>query len=120
MEFLDIQGVRDAFAAHMMAYRGYSKEEAEIAASDFPDRYNLPYLYEDYIGDETINGKDYEKNASYTLLQMCGIFDVPMFRFYTYYLVEDLPNHSVGEYMNARKLFQIEDLNDDDFPKDIM
>lgn len=120
MEYLDLQGIRDAFAAHLMEYAEYSEGEAEMAVSDFPDPYRLPYLHEEFIGEETIDGKDYEKNASSTLFQMCGIFGVPMFRFYTYYLTEDLPNRTVGEYMNARKLFQIDDLDDDDFPEDYM
>ncbi len=116
MTYLDLQGIKDAFAKHMMAHRGYSEEEAQIAVSDFPDPYTLPYLDEEFICEETVDGKDYEKNASYTSFWKCGIDDVPMFRFYTLYDVEDLPNHTVGEYRNARKLFQIEDLDDDDFP----
>ena len=118
MKYLDKQGIKDAFAAHLKRYRGYSEEEAEIAVSDFPNPYELPYLFEDYIDDVTIEGNEYEMRASYTLLWQCGIFDVPMFCFYTYYLSEDIPNNKVGEYMNARKLFQVEDLNEEDFPQD--
>ena len=120
MKYLDLQGIQNAFAAHLIKYRGYSEDEAEMAVSDFPDRYSLPYLYEDFISEETIDGEDYEKNASYTLLQMCGIFDVPMFRFYTYYLTKDLPNGTVGEYQKAHRLFQVDDLNEEDFPEDVM
>ena len=42
-----------------------------------------------------------------------------MFRFYTYYAAEDIPNHLVGEYMAARKLYQVEDLDEEDFPADM-
>lgn len=114
MEYLDLKGIRDAFAKHMMKYRGYSEQEAAIAVSDFPDPYSLPYLDEEYICEETIDGKEYEKNASYTSFWKCGIEDVPMFRFYTYYAIEDIPNHTVGEYRSARKLYQTDELDEED------
>ena len=118
MGYLDLQGIKDAFAKHMMMYRGYSEDEARIAVSDFPDPYSLPYLDEEYIGNVTIDGMEYEKNASFTSFWKCGIWGVPMFRFYTYYAVADIPNNKVGEYMKARKLYQVDDLDDDDFPSE--
>ena len=118
MKYLDTQGIKDAFAAHLMEKRGYTKDEAEMAVSDFPDPYALPYLYEKYLDNIMIDGKEYEKRASYTWFIVCGFYDLPMFRYYTYYLQEDVPNHKVGEYMNARKLYQTEDLDDADFPRD--
>ena len=116
MKYLDLQGIKDAFAKHMIEHRGYSEQEAAIAVSDFPDPYELPYLDEEYIDEVTIDGVDYERNASYTSFWKCGLEGIPMFRFYTYYCIDDIPNHQVGEYINARKLFQVEDLDDDDFP----
>lgn len=59
---------------------------------------------------------EYEKNASYTMFWRIGLNDVPVFRFYTYYCTEDIPGRTVGEYMNARKLYQVEELNLRDFP----
>ena len=118
MGYLDIQGVKDALAKHMMLHRGYSEIEAQIAVSDFPNPYNLPYLEEEYICDEIIDGVKYEKNASYTSFWKCGIEGVPMFRYYTYYAIDDIPHKKVREYMKARKLFQVDDLNDDDFPSE--
>ncbi len=118
MTYLDLQGIKNAFAKHLIENRGYSEQEAAIAVSDFPDPYGLPYLDEEYIGEETIDGIEYEQNASYTSFWKVGIDDIPMFRFYTYYAVDDIPNHMVGEYMNARKLFRVDDLDDDDFPSE--
>ena len=117
-EYLDEQGIKDAFAAHLMKSRGYSADEAMLAVSDFPDPYRLPYLDEDFVGDVTIDGVDYEKRASYTCLWKVGMDDVPMFRFYTLYREEDIPHNQVGEYMTARKLYQVKGLDDDDFPDD--
>lgn len=118
MNYLDINGIKDAFAKHLMKHCGYSKSEAQIAVSDFPDPYCLPYLDEEYICNETIDGEEYEKNASYTSFWKCGIQGIPMFRFYTFYAIDDIPNRTVGEYKNARKLYQIDDLNEDDFPSE--
>lgn len=118
MAYLDIHGIKQAFAEHMKKYRGYSDEEAAIAVSDFPDPYGNCYLDEDYLEDCEIDGVEYEKNASHTAFWRIGINDVPMFKFYTYYCMDDIPNHKVGEYMNARKLFQVDDLDASDFPEE--
>ncbi len=116
MSYLDEKGIREAFAKHLMKHRGYSEEEAALAVSDFPDPYNLPYLCEEYIGEETIDGVEYEKCASMTAFWRCGMSGMPEFRFYTYYAIKDIPNHFVQEYMAAKKLYQIDSLNENDFP----
>lgn len=116
MAYLDIHGIKNAFANHLKAYCGYSEQEVAIAVSDFPDPYRLPYLDEEYIGEEEIDGIKYQKNASYTSFWKCGMAWVPMFRFYTYYAVDDVPNSLVSEYMAARKLFKVDNLDDGDFP----
>lgn len=41
----------------------------------------------------------------------------PDFMFYTYYCLEDMQGHSVGEYRKARKLYQVTNIDKDDFPK---
>ena len=118
MKYLSIDGIKQAFAEHLMKYRGYSNEEAEMAVSDFPDPYTLPYLSEDFIEHNVeIDGVLYEMNASYTSLWRVGITGIPEFRFYTYYCEEDITNHTVGEYMKARKLFRTEDIDPSDFPQ---
>jgi hypothetical protein len=116
MKYITNQEIKEAFASHMMKYRGYTKEEAEIAVSDFPDPYSNCYLNEEYIGECEIDGVEYEQNASYTAFWKIGLDQVPMFRFYTYYRSEDIEGHTVGGYMNARKLYRVEKLDDEDFP----
>lgn len=87
-----------------------------MAVADFPDPYNLPYLEEEYIGEEEIGEDEFEKYASVADLRLCGIDDVPIFRFYTYYNCDDVGSHSVRAYMKARKLYQVDDLDEEDFP----
>ena len=112
MAYLDIEGIKEVFGKHMMKYRGYSEAEAKMAVYDFPDPYRNPYLIEEYDGDETVDGVDYQVYSDYTDLTRCDIDDVPPFRFYTLYRKEDIPNHKVGEYMAARKLFRLEESQD--------
>ena len=114
MVYLDEKGIKDAFARHLIKHRNYSKTEAAMAVSDFPDAYNLPYLGEEYVDNETINEVDYEKFASIAICWSVGLMEF-LFCFYTYYTVEDIPNHKVGEYMKARKLYQVETLDEEDF-----
>lgn len=115
--YLSVEEIKKAFAHHLMKYRGYSEAEAEMAVYDFPDPYSNCYLNEDFIEHVEIDGISYEKNASSTSLWRVGIEDVPEFFFYTYYRDEDIPNHKVGEYKKAQKLYQVENLDKGDFPK---
>lgn len=116
MSYLDLEGIRAAFAGHLMEYRGYTKAEAEFAVSDFPDPYSCCYLFENYVENCMIDGEEYEKNASYTDFRHMGAVDEPPFCFYTYYRRADIRKHTVGEYMKAGKLYQREGLDIRDFP----
>lgn len=116
MHYLDLDGIRAIFGEHLMIHRGYTPEEVAIAVSDFPDPYANCYLDESYVGDIEIDGEVYEQCASYTNLWRVGMVGVPEFRFYTYYRQSDIPNTLVTEYINAKKLYRVEDLNKKDFP----
>jgi hypothetical protein len=104
MKYLSIEEIKQAFAKHMMKYRGYTSEEAEIAVSDFPDPYSNCYLDEKYIGSCWINGVEYDKYASNTDLWRVAIHNVPNFFFYAY------------ESADGHKLYQVDDLEVKDFP----
>lgn len=118
MKYLNLEEIKQAFAQHLIKHRNYTAEEAEIAVSDFPDPFSNCYLDEDYIGACEIDGIQYDQYASITVLWRVGIHKVPNFMFYTYYRKEDIMGRTVGEYMNARKLYQIDDLDRNDFPMD--
>lgn len=118
MKYLTVEEIKQAFAKHLMKHRGYSAEEADMAVCDFPDPYSNCYLDEDYIGSCEIDGITYRQYATTTMLWRVGIHNVPNFNFYTYYREEDIEGNTVGEYMNARKLYQSDDLNTEDFPSE--
>ena len=115
-QYVNVEDVKQAFAEHLMKYRHYSKQEAELAVSDFPDPYENCYLCEEYLDNCEIDGEEYEMHAGYTELYRIGI-DIPMFCYYVYYRCADVPNNKVGEYQEAHKLYQLTDLDEDDFPE---
>ena len=115
MNYLKVEEIKEAFGNHLTAYLGYSKGEVAVAVSDFPDPYTNCYLNEEYVAVCEIEGEVYEQYASYTAFERMGI-DAPPFCFYTFYCKADIPTSRVGEYKNARKLYQVEDLDDSDFP----
>ena len=115
MNYLKVDEVKAAFGNHLTACLGYSKAEVSLAVSDFPDPYANCYLNEEFVGKCVIDGEEYEQYASYTAFERIGI-DAPPFCFYTFYCKADIPNSTDGEYRNARKLYQVDDLDDSDFP----
>lgn len=117
MKYLNTEEIKQAFARHLMEHRGYTEDEADMAVSDFPDPYSNCYLDEDYIGECEIDGIEYNQYASHTDLWRVGIFNVPNFMFYAYYRKEDIAGGTVGDYMKARKIYQVDDLDPNDFPK---
>ena len=117
MNYLKLDGIRAAFAKHLMVHLDYDEEEAQDAVNDFPNPYVNPYLLEEYVDDVDINGVEYQKCATCADLSRCGIDDVPFFCFYTLYRMEDLKTTRVIDYINARKLYQVDDLDRDDFPE---
>lgn len=120
MKFLTIDEIKKVFAKLLIKHRKYTKYEAEIAVSDFPDPYTNCYLNESFLEDNVeICGELYQKYATSTSLWRVGIHDVPDLYFYTYYKAEDIKGHTVGDYMNAHKLYQIDELNDEDFPNKV-
>lgn len=116
MKYLSIEEIKQEFAKHLMKHRGYTAEEADMAVYDFPDPYSNCYLDERYIGSCEIEGVGYQQYATSTDLWRVGIHNVPNFFFYTYYKEEDVESHTVGDYMNAQKLFRLDDLDEEDFP----
>lgn len=116
MKYLNVAEIKQAFAEHLMKHRGYTAEEADMAVYDFPDPYSNCYLDESYIDECEIDGVAYKQYATNTDLWRAGLYNVPNFFFYSYYRKEDVEGGTVGDYMNAQKLFRVDELNEEDFP----
>lgn len=120
MDYLSLEQLRKDFFSYLMEVQGLDPDEAQIAVEDFPNPYGSPFLREEFLYVETIDGEDYECNASCVDFSMSYTFsNSKPYRFYTYYKCADLePNHTVGDYKNAHKLFlpvDVEEINED-FP----
>jgi len=115
-EYLDTEGIRNAFSRYLMENRGYDEDDAEYAASDFPDPYAQCYLMEEYLGECEIDGEKYEQYTSWTdFSMMMGMDSLPHFGFYTYYRSSDMPGHLVKEYRAAKKYYSVNNIKKKDF-----
>ena len=66
------------------------------------------------MGEVEIDGEEYEMNASKADFFMFG-GDTPAFCFYTFYKMSQIEGHTVAEYKAANRLFQIDNLDPEDF-----
>ena len=53
---IDREELVDAFKSYLMENLYYSKSEAELAASDFEDPYETPYIYQEYESTIVLDG----------------------------------------------------------------
>jgi len=82
---------------------------------DFPNPYDCCYVFQDYVNDVEIDGKTYELRACHTnYMYMLG-YEGDTLRFYMYIETPEDFCNTVGEYIEANKLYQIEDLDPKDF-----
>lgn len=121
MKYVDAAAVRQAFIDHLVKYCDYTREDAEEMASyGVPSRYENCWLTEEYRGEVEIAGEEYIKYASYTLFFLVEIYGVPSFRYYTYYRASDIEDRRRSEqYDAAKKLYQLDDLDLEEFPGDV-
>lgn len=120
MEYLSKEEIREKFMEHLEKTQWCTHDDAVIAASDFPDPYKLPYLNHEYIGKAVIDEEEYEMNAAWTDFSMFRTFsNKPPFRFYVFYRCEDVKDHTVESYLNAKTLYELVPPNEDndDFPE---
>ena len=57
---IDREELVEAFKSYLMENLYYSKSEAELAASDFEDPYETPYIYQEYESTIVLDGIKYE------------------------------------------------------------
>ncbi len=69
-----------------------------------------------YTGRNPNTGEPVEVKPKKSPLSNCGIEGEPIFRFYTYYAVDDQADKTVDTYMAARKLYQADELDMEVFP----
>ena len=109
-ELVDVDELVHAFEEYLMENRGYSKGEAELAASDMNDPYNAPYIYGKYEGTLHFNGVEYQVRYCITNFAMCGLFELDNMKPFEFYMLIDttsMPDETVGSYTRAPKKYYI-------------
>lgn len=101
----------EAFKTYLMEVLDYDEGEADfVVSTDFGNPYDTPFIMQDYEGQFTVEGKEYEVRFCHTDFCACGLFhlaDVEPFEFYMFFDMETLPDNKVGSYQSAKKRYLI-------------
>ena len=110
-ELLDHAAIAQEFKKYLMDVLGYDNGDADfVTRNDFANPYDTPFIEQDFEGEYTIGGKDYEVRSCKTNFMMVGLFhlaDVKPFEFYMLFDKETLPDNCVGSYQKAEKKYII-------------
>lgn len=107
-KLMDVEGLKKEYMKYLKRVLKYDEFEAEYVASDLDNPYETEYIDQDYIGEVEIDGVLYEARSCCTNLMRCGMFhlaDKKPFEFLMLFDTTSMPDHSVGSYSNARKIF---------------
>lgn len=108
-DLFDYEAIAAAFKKYLMEVFFYDESEADfVVSTDFENPYNTPFIMQDYEGQYTIGGKEYEVRSCRTDFRAVGLFHLasePQFEFFMLFDLETLPDNSVRSYQNARKMY---------------
>lgn len=110
-DLMDHNAISAEFKEYLIDVLGYDEEEANfVVSSDFANPYDTPFIMQDYEGEFTVDGKDYEVRLCYTDFCACGLFhlaELPPFEFYMFFDRATMPDKTVGSYRCAEKKYLI-------------
>ena len=108
-DLIDYDGISGAYKKYLMDVMGYEEDKADfVIKTDFLNPYDTPYILQDYEGNYTIDGKEYEIRSCRTDFCCVGMFDfadIIPFEFYMLIVKDDLPDDSVATYRKASKMY---------------
>ena len=110
-DLIDHAAISEAFKKYLMEVLEYDEGEADfVVSTDFENPYNTPFIMQDYEGNYTVDGKEYEVRSCRTDFCACGLWhlaELPPFEFYMFFDLETLPDTTVGSYQKSRILYLI-------------
>ena len=110
-DLIDHAAISEAFKNYLMYVLEYDECEADfVVSTDFENPYNTPFIMQDYEGEYTVDGKDYEVRSCRTDFCACGLWHLAEkkpFEFYVFFDLETLPDTTVGAYHKSRKMYLI-------------
>ena len=137
-KYISFEELKAKLIEHLIKYRRYGESDAKLATCDFTDPYDYELCDCSYIEECEICGEEYIKRAywiDFTVqfgraIDTYGAYLSPEeleeyssilkemdkpFCFYTYFKIDDDFDQTVGAYKRSKRLYQVEDLNMDDF-----
>ena len=108
-DLLEHKAIAQAFKDYLMDVLEYTDDEADfVVKNDFENPYDTPFIVQDFEGEYTIDGKDYEVRFCQTEFCAVGLFhlaDVTPFEYYMFFDKADLKDDRVSTYRKAKKLY---------------
>lgn len=108
-DLIDHTAISHAFKNYLMEVLEYDEIEADfVVSTDFENPYNTPFIMQDYEGEYSVDGKNYEVRSCRTDFCVCGLWhlaELPPFEFYMFIDLDTLPDTTVGSYQRATKMY---------------
>jgi len=115
-DLVDYDTLVQAFKEYLMDVLEYDEDEADfVIEADFENPYDTPFISQEYEGDITVEGIDYEVRFCETDFCSCGLFhlaDLPSFAFYMLFDQVSMKDQTVGSYQAAKKKYVILGIDD--------
>lgn len=119
-EFIGRKELEAALAEYLRTVQDMEPTYIQLGLIDFEDSYTCEWLQEEYLGHEKVDGVKYEVRACWTdFWQFPFLTDGKRFCYYTLIHLENLKDTSVEAYRNAKKLYVVNDIDEDDFPEPV-
>lgn len=110
-DLINHDAIAQAFKQYLMEVIGYDAMDADfIVRNDFANPYDTPFIEQEFEGEYTIDGKDYEVRSCKTNFMMVGLYrlaDTKPFEFYVLFDKATMANSTVGAYQMADKMYII-------------
>ena len=108
-DLIDHAALSLAFKQYLINTLEYDEFDADlIVENDFENPYDAPFIFQEFEGPYSVDGKKYEVYSCHTDLRGLVMFyssHVAPFEFYMFIDKDDLIDNRVGTYSNARKLY---------------
>ena len=110
-DLIDHEAIAQLFKQYLMDVIEYDEMDADfIVRSDFANPYDTPFIEQEFEGEYTIDGKEYEVRSCKTNFMMVGLYrlaDAEPFEFYMLFDKATMSNSTVGAYQTADKMYII-------------
>lgn len=112
-DLVNLKSLSDKFREYLMAVLEYDEEEAAFVVDmDFADPFLAPYIDNEYEGDVTVDGVEYEVYSGVSAFENVGMYlddDLPAFEFYTMFEKATIKDDSLKAYKEAKRVYVLQE-----------